>query len=659
VAIGLMRYTVLVFLAAGVSFVLAQTTKHSVTLPDLQRLHYLASLAISPNGKQIAYSNGEEIYLVTVGSSNPPVLLATGMAPAWSPDGRRLAYYAEQKGLFRLCLMDVSQQKVAIAEKLTYEVDAATAPAWSPDGNKLLVTVFTQPKKAAIPAIPESEPLVVSSESPPWLASSGLFRGTELIREHRADSQRKVIVVSSTGETIQQVSRDEEDAVEPVWSPDGNAVAFFAINGNSGTASLVQANLEGAKRSILASGSSHMSSIRWSPDGRNIAFLDSVGKVGSLTGAFIVAAMGPNARARNVSQRLDRDISELAWAREGQRLIVIIRDGVNQPIGTLSLQGQFDAITQGNAQRKRLSVAVDGTHAWAESDADHLDRIWVQRAGSLEAKPVADPNPQIADWQLGRQQVVRWPNSRGETLEGILILPPDFRPGHSTLIVDPYSHRLNSFMGIPMLASRFLAAQGYALFFPNHRGFFTFPKSLKGNAYARVAQHPDSAQIMADDVLSGVDELVRTGIADPNRLGLYGFSTGASAVDLLLTKTGRFKAAVSSAGVADWFHYYLQVPTDDNTIPSMLGGRTPWDAPDLYLKLSAVYQADRIRTPLLLVVGDKDRRLMDNVSFYNALRRLDRPVTLVRYPDQNHEIEDPALQDYWNTCLRFFKEHGL
>jgi dipeptidyl aminopeptidase/acylaminoacyl peptidase len=72
-----------------------------------------------------------------------------------------------------------------------------------------------------------------------------------------------------------------------------------------------------------------------------------------------------------------------------------------------------------------------------------------------------------------------------------------------------------------------------------------------------------------------------------------------------------------------------------------------------------VYQADQIRTPLLLVVGDKDSRLMDSVSFYDALRRLDRPVTLVRFPDQSHEIEGPALKVYWNMCLRFFKEHGL
>ena len=164
---------------------------------------------------------------------------------------------------------------------------------------------------------------------------------------------------------------------------------------------------------------------------------------------------------------------------------------------------------------------------------------------------------------------------------------------------------------------------------------------------------------MADDILSGVDKLIQMGIADPERLGLFSSSTGASAIDLLLTKTTRFKAAISASGVADWISYYLLRPSDDDTIPDMLEGRTPWDAPDLYRTLSPVFQANRIHTPLLLAVGDKDTRLPDSVMFYNALRRLARPVTLVRYPDQGHVFEGSSLEDFWNHCLTFLKGHGV
>jgi dipeptidyl aminopeptidase/acylaminoacyl peptidase len=656
---AMVRTAILVVsVATNVCLGLTDTTKHSVSLADLQGLHYVGAVAIAPDGKQVAYNIGEEIYLVRVDSPTSPIRVATGVSPSWSPDSRRLAYYAEQHGSMRLWFRDVGHRRTTIADKLTARLDTTTAPAWSPDGTKLLVMVIAQPQQISIPQVPESVPLVISSESPPWLASSGLFRGSDLIRERAAPLRKQVIVVSASGETLWDVSRDAENASEPAWSPDGKMVAFLVFDANHDATQLAQVNVRSGVRSTLAAGN-RMSSMCWSPDGRNIAFLDSIGRYGSLTGAFVVATTaGPPFSPRNLSEHLDREISDLAWAGDGQSLIVLIRDGVNQPIGLLSLQGQFDPVTWGDAQRKHLSVTPTGTLSWAESDAEHLDRIWIRHANSAEAKLVANPNPQIDDWQLGKQQVVRWKNSRGELLEGVLVLPPGHVLGKRVaLIVDPYSHRLNSFMGIPLLANRYLAAQGYALFFPNHRGFFTFPKSLKGDAYARVS-HNDNAEVMADDILSGVDELVRAGIADPQRLSLYGFSTGACAVDLLLTKTERFQAAISSAGVADWVHYYFQVPTNDDTIPNMLDGRTPWDAPDLYRKLSAVYQADRIRTSLLLVVGDKDQRLLDSVFFYDALRRLNRSVTLARYPDQGHEFGDNALQNYWDMCLKFLKEHG-
>lgn len=647
------------YLATAVCLSLAEPSKHNVTLSDLQGLRYVAGLAISPDGKQIVYSTGGELYLASAESPNSPVQLAAGVAPSWSPDSRRLAYYAEQEGLLRLWFINVAQRTAIIASKVAPELDPSTAPAWSPDGTRLLVTLGTQPEKVPIARVPDSVPLVSVPESPPWLASSGLLRGSELIRERPSPLRRKVVIISSTGETISTVSRDEEDAAEPVWSPDGSAAAFLTFDANRSVAKLVQVSLATGARSVLAKGSSNMSSVRRSPDGHYIAFLDSAERFGLLTTAFIVTTSAAANPPRNVSRQLDREVSELAWSRDG-RLMVIIRDGVNQPLGTLSLQGRFEPMTRTDAGRHMLSVATNGALAWVESDAEHLDRIWIRNADATEAKPLADPNAQIATWKLGQQRVVRWRNSRGEALEGVLVLPPDHSPGKRIpLIVDPYSHRLNAFMGIPMLANRYLAAQGYALFFPNHRGFFTFPKSLKGDAYARSAQRPEGGEIMADDILSGVDELVRTRIADPDRLGLYGFSTGASAIDLLLTKTTRFKAAVSSGGVADWIYYFLLRPTDDETIPSMLEGRTPWDAPDLYRRLSAVYQADRIRTPLLLVIGDKDSRLLDTVMFYDALRRLKHPVMLVRYPDQSHGLGGDVLQDYWSRCLSFFKEHGM
>jgi dipeptidyl aminopeptidase/acylaminoacyl peptidase len=636
-----------------------QSAKHRVTLSDLEDLQRVSGLAISPDGQRVAYSSASKLCLASVKTLKPPDQVEIGVMPSWSPDSRSLAYYAEQDGSTRLWLMDIDQRKTQAASGLS-EVDTSVAPVWSPDGTELLITVRTKSQQISTAHTEGTAPLVVGPESSPLLAITGVLPASELLGEASAylPGRSQVFAIASTGKDVRKISRNDEDATDPAWSPDGGTIAFVS-RVNREASQLVRVDRAGAKREVLARGSANLSSPRWSPDGREIAFLDFAKRYGRESSVFVASSAAGHA-TYNLTERLDRNVESVEWLPGGHALVAIIRDGVNEPVETLSLDGNFESVSSGVAARRTLAVARSGSLAWVQSDAEHLDRIFVHSTGSHDDRTVADPNPQTAAWDLGSQQVLRWHNSRGEELEGILVLPPQYKSGQKVpLIVDPYSNRVNGFMGVPIGANQYLAAQGYALFFPNHRAFFTFPKSLKGEEYARVAQGQDSDDVMADDVLSGVQTVVRMGIADPRGLALFGFSTGASAVDALLTKTTQFEAAISAGGVADWLHYYLLRPPDDDTIPGMLEGRTPWDAPDLYRKLSPIYQADRIHTPLLLVIGDKDTRLLDSVLFYNALRRVGRPVTLVRYPDAEHELWGDSLEDFWSRCLLFLKEHGI
>jgi dipeptidyl aminopeptidase/acylaminoacyl peptidase len=157
--------------------------------------------------------------------------------------------------------------------------------------------------------------------------------------------------------------------------------------------------------------------------------------------------------------------------------------------------------------------------------------------------------------------------------------------------------------------------------------------------------------------MSGVAELIRRGVADPRALFLYSSSNGASAIDQLLTQTDQFRAAVSHGGVADWLGYYNRRHLlGDETIPGFLGGREPDDSPDLYYRISPVYHADKIDTPLLLVIGEKDTRYADTVQFYDSLLKLGKPVTLVVYPGEGHELSTASLADqHVRRAIRFFR----
>jgi len=162
--------------------------------------------------------------------------------------------------------------------------------------------------------------------------------------------------------------------------------------------------------------------------------------------------------------------------------------------------------------------------------------------------------------------------------------------------------------------------------------------------------------LIVDDVMSGVNELIRRGIADPDRLFLYGYSNGASAVDQLLAQTHVFRAAVSGSGVADWLVWYRErFDTAAEFVATFLGGRRPGDSPDLYRRISPFYSPEKITTPLLLTVGDKDTRYADNLRFYEALRAAGANVTFIAFPGEAHELGRAAVEQYVQKALEFFR----
>ncbi len=402
-----------------------------------------------------------------------------------------------------------------------------------------------------------------------------------------------------------------------------------------------------------AQGTSHLPSSRRSPDGRCIAYLDTEKPYGPLLLFCVCGDKHENSKPRPVSQM---PILAFQWARDSQSLWVIAANGADEPFGRLSFAGRFEQVTQGAAMRRIGGLAAaNDVLAWVQSDGSHHGTIWVRdRAG--KSRVLVDPNPQTAKWSLGwTQEVVRWKNGHGEELQGVLARPTGSR--RSPLLVDPYSSWRNRFLNIPVLGNYAFVEAGFAVFFPDHRAPFTFPEMAFGEAYVGASKDRDPVDVLTDDVMTGIEELVRRGVADRDRLFLYSSSNGASAVDQLLTQTRAFRAAVSHAGVSNWLGYYqMRHPLGDETIPGFLGGRTPADSLELYRRISPVFQVDKIVTPLLLVIGEKDTRYNDTTRFYEALRKLGRPVSLAVYPGEGHEISSAALADqHVRRALEFFR----
>jgi len=274
-----------------------------------------------------------------------------------------------------------------------------------------------------------------------------------------------------------------------------------------------------------------------------------------------------------------------------------------------------------------------------------------------DVTPACGSNPAVSKWKTWTQEVVRWKNAHAEELQGILARPSGGAHLPLPLVVDLYSSWRNRFLHMPVLGNYLFVKAGFAVFFPDHRAPHTFPEMSFGEGYVGAAKDRDPVDVLTDDVMTGVNELVQSGIADRNQLFLYSSSNGASAINQLLTETHEFRAAVSHGGVANWLGYYqTRRRLGDETIPGFLGGKKPEDSPELYRRISPVFQVDRISTPLLLVIGEKDTRFEDTMEFYRALRKAGSPVSLVTYPGEGHGLSTAALaEQHVRRALDFFR----
>ena len=398
-------------------------------------------------------------------------------------------------------------------------------------------------------------------------------------------------------------------------------------------------------------GNPNASNIVRSPDGKKVAWLDF--DKDELAGPrYLYCSCGQRAQGDKPRPISRKPMVAFQWAEASDSFWVMAMDGPDEPVGLLHEDGRFEQASKGPALRRRGGfLAAGGAVAWVESDGSHYGRIWTRdRAGRVRMR--VDLNPQVSKWNLGTQEVMRWRNAAGEELHGVLVRPKGKR---LPLIVDPYSSGRNGFLNIRLMGNYLFVQEGFAVFLPNHRAAHTLPAAAFGADYVGTAASRDPIDVLVDDVMSGVNELVRQGIADPDRMFLYGYSNGSTSVDQLLTETHMFRAAASASGVADWLVWYRERPTARDLVASFLGGHRPEDSPDLYRRVSPFYTANKITTPLLLAVGDKDTRLADVTRFYEALRSAGANVTLITYPGDAHELSREHTADYFQKSLDFFR----
>ncbi len=631
---------------------------HPARLEDLLRIRNIEDARISPAGDRVAYVLSEidleknatpsRIWLVPT-SGGAPFRLTGGPGrdemPRWSPDGKTIAFLSDRDGANQLWLIDLAGGE---ATRPAAVEGGVASFSWSPDGRKIAF-LARDPKPPGTDAAPNVPADVVVYD--PDIPGLQLF-----------------VLDLATKETS-RLTAPPAAVVDFSWAPSGKKIAF-AVQPSPRIQDLYRTDilcvdLESKVVRDLVKRTGIDTFPRWSPDGTRVAFLSTEGRTEWIANWYLCLVPAEGGTPRNLTPKFDEFMFTPAWSPDGRRIFFQSPSGLRNQLNAVSPEtGELRPLIRGDSFWSDFSFSAQADRAaFLGSNPTTPTEVFVSRLDEFNPIRLTFSNPELQDVSLGRQEIVHWKSSDGLEIEGLLMLPPGAPAGQpyplltyvhggpSGRFAAEFSPQIGS--PYPIQAECYplhvLAGLGYAVFMPNPRGSYGY-----GDKF-RKANLLDWGGGDYRDIMSGVDALVDRKIADPEKLGIMGRSYGGYMTGWIISQTNRFKAASLGAGMSNLMSFYGQ--TDIPGYTEYYLGDVPWKTPDRYLKSSPVLYAAHIRTPTLILHGEKDLRvpLPQAQELYAALKRNGVPVQLIIYPRQGHVAAEPkSMRDMMERNLEWF-----
>ncbi|HET7436388.1 MAG TPA: S9 family peptidase [Thermoanaerobaculia bacterium] len=642
------------------------SAQRPITFEDMAAMRRIGAPKLSPDGKWIAYDAStidlaanvrkSAVYLIPSDGSAAARNISNGPkqddSPAWSPDGKTIAYVSNRDGAAKqVYLLDVASGN---STKLTNLPGGAGSVKWTPDGKGIVLVSDIYPDCGVDPKCAEEKSAATEKQpSKARVLNSLLYRHWVSWQE---PTRTHILYVPIAGGAARDLTPGAFDAPpfsvgggdEFDVSPDGKELVFARDTEEhperSTNADLFLVPLTGGDAKRITTRTGADTSPQFSPDGRWIAYRSQArgGYESDLWELWLYD------RTTGTSKRIAESfidwIEAIKWAPDSKTLFAVAPLKGKNAIYEITLDGRA-TLLHNSGSADAVDISRDGKTLYFDlSTLRRPTDIYSLTRGGAVKQLTHENDALLASIQTGETSDVWWTGAAGARVQGHLVKPVNFDASKKYPAIvfihggpqgawgDGWSYRWNP---------QIFAAKGYVVFMPNPRGSSGF-----GQKFVEEISGDWGGKVYTD-LMNGVDTLAAMPFVDADRMGAAGGSYGGYMVDWILGHTNRFKALVSHAGVYNLESMYGV--TEELWFPEWEFGGTPWDNPEMYAKWSPNKSVKNFATPTLVTHGELDFRVPINqgLELFTALQRRGIPSKMLYFPDEGHWVLKPQNSKLW------------